>query len=311
MKYGNTSRSLSLFFHGILALGGAVLAAYFGFFVLPTTFVDSTAFILTYVPLNLKLEMAIFGLTGAVISGYGFFQALRSLSHPSDDTPVLKSFQAFIVLGYVAALFFFLNGVVYFDLIANTASSGTSPAFVIVVAIILAVGCLIAANVPMVRLFDNKGQDDMYRGIALGFSVNFFSATLFSLIALIGLLANQNSTNFNNVTMLILYVGFSLVAGLLALFCGLLLKKKGQLSGLLGSLAVLVVGAAYCVFGGLELGWGGSTSFHFNSWSTTMTVGGDVNSYGLACIVFGAAVALAAVICMLVLFKPWESEKSE
>lgn len=304
MKYGSTSRTLCALFHGILALGGIVLAAYFGFFVLPTHFINATAFVQTYLPLNLKLELAVFGLTGALVSGYGFYQAMKALANPSDDAPVLKSFAAFIVMGYLGAIFFFLNGTVFFGLTAGE----ENPAFIIVVAIIVAIGLLIAANVPMVRLFDNKNSASMYRGIAYGVSVNAFAITLFSAISLITLLASPNSITANNVIMLVVYVAFSLAVALLCLFCGKLIEKKGQLSGLLGSLAVLTVGAAFATIGGLEIGWGNYGRFHFSSWQTSMNLAEGANSYGIAALIIGAAVAVAGIACLCILYKPWQTE---
>lgn len=302
MRYGNTSRSLSVFFHGLIVVGGLILSLYFGFFVLPTQFLEPFAFIEANLPVNLKLELAVIGFSLALISGYGLIHGLKSLANPSDDQPVLKSFGAFITEGYVAALFFLLNGVVYFNLTV----SDSNPAFVIVVAIILCVGLLIAANIPMVKLFDNKHSSGMYKGIAYGFATNAFCITLFSAFLLISLvIAGPSQQAFNErLWMLVMYIAFSALVGVLALLCGRFLGKEPRhLSGLLGSLAVFSVGGAFIGIGVTELCWE-NMAFHFSSKLSTLSYdGGAVNAYAIAAIVFGSVVVVASVACLIVNYR--------
>ncbi len=313
MKYGTTSRGLCVFFHGFLALCAAMLAVYFGFFVLPTRFSNPTMFITTTVPVNLILEMAVYGTTAAIICVIGLVHGIKAVMNPNDDEPVLKSFRSFIVLGYVSALFFLLNGVVFFNLLTATdtsSSESTNPAFVIAVGIIIAIGLLIAANVPMVRLFDTKGSVGMFKNLAYGFAINCYAVTFYSLIFLLVAGINDMSitgmnTNVYTFIMIWIYIAFSAVAGTLLLLCGLFTGKKASLSSLLGCLGVFVIGAAFVTIGGLEIGVDAG-NFHFTSWIPQMNItSGVTNSYGIACIVFGCAAVLTAIVSLLAIYKPW------
>lgn len=298
MKYGNTSRSLSVLFHGLIAACGLALTLYFGFFLIPNQFLNELAWIDISLAANLKLELAVIGLTLTLISGYGLVYGLKSLANPSDDKPVLKAFGAFIADGYVSALFFLLNATIFYDL---TLGEDASPAFVIIVAIVLCIGLLIAANIPMVRVFDGKRAPGMYKGLAYAFAVNAFSITLFSALLLLSLLLRGSSSSFNErIVMLLIYIAFSALTGVFCILSAKFLGKEPKhLSGLFSALGFLVAGGGFVGVGAAELAWN-SLPVHLSETSYTI---GSVNPFGIACVVLGGVILVVSIVVLVLNYK--------
>ena len=148
MKYSMTSRTLCVVFHAIIAAAMGLMGIWFGIFVVPEFlgsnpqqfygnfgFDRNGAFFLWY-------ELAVVGLSLFVISLLGLIDGIKSILDSRNDEPV------------VAAVFFALQGMLLWDLTAN----GSNVAFVIVMALLIAIVLLIATNIPMVRLYDQRDQ---------------------------------------------------------------------------------------------------------------------------------------------------------
>ena len=100
MKYANTSRTLSFLAHLLIVLAFGALGLYFGAFVVPEYFGTDPKYFAEFLfdgAYLLYLELAVVGLSFAVISGYGLFHAVKGLMNPRDDEPVVKALTTLIV----------------------------------------------------------------------------------------------------------------------------------------------------------------------------------------------------------------------
>jgi hypothetical protein len=254
MKYQNTSRVLCLGFHALIVAVFGALGIYFTFFVTPLYFtVYQTYFITLTAAFNLYLELGVLGMALFTISIYGLIQGIKAVLTPSDDAPVVKSFTAFIVEGYVASLFFLANGLVFFDL---TSGSSGNLAFVIIMAIIFAILLLIATNIPMVRLYDGKNQNPLLAGLSLGGAVTFVYLALSYILALIGSASHSAEyyTNIINPSLLGLFFASLIIAGLLIASAVLILKSGDKKKKV--NIAGYLVGGSVLVLAGMFIGTG-------------------------------------------------------
>ncbi|MCR4562765.1 MAG: hypothetical protein K5694_06160 [Bacilli bacterium] len=302
MKYTNTSRFLSTVFHALILLGFGALGVIFAFFITPYFFSnagtpDTSIWLRSDMskPFNLYAELGIIGLTLAVVSGYGLFQGIKSILNPSDDKPVVKSFAAFFADGYIAAVFFILQAAVYFNLTAN----GSNIAFVIIMAVIIAIIILIGTNIPMVRVFDGKDSTDLFVAISLGATAFFASLALVNFLPLIGSL-RSGSYNGNVLinTQLTVAVIAGVVGAILSCFSLLIVHKKGAadkkgfaLSNYLNAGALAVAGAYFIAIAVTEFVFYGAKG-HLNT--SDLTYGG--NGYPIMLIVVGSLLVIAALV---------------
>jgi hypothetical protein len=308
MKYGNTSRSLCLLFHGLIFAAFACLGLYFGFFVVPFYFDETLKTYFTngavFGAYNLYLELAVVGLSLAVTSGYGFYQAIKAMMAPSDDKPVIKSFTAFIVDGYIASVFFILQGLLLFDLTANK-----NLAFVIIMAILFSIILLIATNIPMVRLFDGKDQTPLVVGLNLGGAITAFWVAFETLLSLISSYAYSNSTGnpvsyavYLHSQLLIGIIGGLVIFGLLLASAIVTLKKgvkdskASLLSGYLTGGSMFVVAAMMLSLSIIELA-NHDLPIHLESQDLTSSYGWG---YGIMGVILGTGVLAAAIYFMIV-----------
>jgi hypothetical protein len=311
MKYGNTSRSLCLLFHGLIFAAFACLGLYFGFFVVPLYFDETIKTYFTngavFGAYNLYLELAVVGLSLAVVSGYGLVEAIKSMLAPSDDAPVIKSFTAFIADGYIASVFFILQGLLLFDLTANK-----NLAFVIIMAILLSVILLIATNIPMVRLFDGKDQTPLVAGLNLAGAVSAFWIAFETFLSLLGSITYSNRTG--NPVSYSTYLHWQLLIGILGglIVFGLLLAsaivtlKKGVkdpkaslLSGYLTGGSMFGVAAMMISLSIIELA-NHDLPIHLESQDLTASYGWG---YGIMGLILGVGVLSAAIYFMIVTAK--------
>ena len=291
MKYGNTSRTLSLIFHLIIGLAFGALGLYYGIFVTPLYWtVNQMAFTNYQVfAFNFNLELAVLGLSLFLISIYGFVQAVKSILRPSDDELVVKSFVAFIAEGYIGALFALANAAIYFDLL----SFGSIP-FIVIMGLLLAIILLIAANIPMVHIFDGRDSRPLLSGLSYAAGVFFGISALELLASLVGIWSrggNVLSFNFQVTSLL----GFSCLAlaivAILALVAGFVIaKKKGAkpltIGGFLASIAIMIVGGIVAGNGIFDLYFKDVGSVHMESKTLTYTG----LAYPVCAMVFGAAI---------------------
>ena len=294
MKYSNTSRVLNLVFHGLIVLAFGALGLYFGLMVAPFGLASShPSYTELGAPYLLYFELGVIGLTLCSISVYGFIQALKGIKENRNDEPVVKAFTAFIVEGYIAALFCLLNAVVFFDLI-----SGNSVAFVIIVGIVLAIALMIATNIPMVKLYDGKDQTPLLAGFAFGAAILFGWITIVDFGTLVGSWAHgvYSYYKFFNGEFLGYTLGFLAITLMLA-FAGVLLLKRAQdpkaqkLAGHLGAGSILLVAFAFIVNGLLELIYNDTRLIHLNGENFAW----QGNGFGIASLVIGGLVLIASI----------------
>jgi hypothetical protein len=304
MKYGNTARTLSLIFHFIIFAAFGALGIYFGFFVTPLYFTKIAG---QYTELegafNLDLGLALIGLSLFAVSLYGFIEAIFSILHPEDDAPVVKSFTAFIVDGYAAALFFLLIALVYFNAVPG---SDKNMAFIVVMSLLLAILLLIATNIPMVRLYDGKDQKPLLAGFAYGGAVVGLVLGLEFFLSLIGSWSAgvySYSTQINRI--LGISAILSLIAGGLSLASAILIHKVAEkkpavvnLAGYLASGSVFSIGTLLFVAGMIELINKDEPEMHFENTART-----GLTAYAIMSIVVGALVIAVGVFMVISTFQ--------
>jgi hypothetical protein len=297
MKYSNTSRVLSLLFHSLIFAAFGSMGLYFGFFVVPEYFNTATQAMFTENlfkgAFNLYLELAVLGLSLMTVSAYGLFQAIVSILRPSDDQSVIKSFVAFIGDGYVLSIFFLLQGLLFFDLIANS-----NVAFVIVMAILFAILLLIATNIPMVRLFDGKDNTPLLAGLSLTAGVTFAWGAIDSFLALIG---SWNAEAYNGQYWINIQLGIGSLSALfitgLVVIAGIIILKKGAndskasaISGYLNSGAVLLLSGLLFSLSVIEIVLHDTEKVHMESSSLS------ASSYGYGFGIMGLVLASLALL---------------
>jgi hypothetical protein len=304
MKYGNTSRVLSFVGHALIFAAFGCLGLYFGFFVVPMYFNDATKSLFTdYLfegAYNLYLELAIIGMALMSISLYGLIESVKGLLNPSDDKPVVKAFTAFIGDGYVLSAFFLLQGLLLFDLTGKN-----NLAFVIVMAILVAIILLIATNIPMVKLFDGKDQTPLVSGLLLSGSVTFFWGFVETFLTLIGSWANGVYTGSFWVNMQLMIGCFaSLAIFVMTLIGAIVTIKKGAsdhkaalVSGYLTAGSIFVASGILLSIGIIELVNFDTIMIHLESSTLKSDYG---YGYGIMAIVLGSALLLASIYFAIV-----------
>jgi len=325
MKYSMTSRTLCVVFHAIIAAAMGLMGVWFGIFVVPEFlgahatqfygdfgFDRNGAFLLWY-------ELAVVGLSLFVISLLGLIDGIKSILDSRNDEPVVRSFNAFICDGWVAAIFFALQGMLLWDLTAN----GSNVAFVIVMALLIAIVLLIATNIPMVRLYDQRDQmpllvDFMGTGALV---TGIMGAE--ALAAMIGAstwpLQKKEVIYLLSVIVVASFVAFALL--LMAWLLSRNSKKShkkaanGLTSGAMG-----VVGIGLAVYGILDIVWQYAPgSGNKKSWPVHLyakNVGVSTNGanpfdlgFGIMAIVLGALLVVGAMVVFMIINREKEETK--
>lgn len=262
MKYTSTSRTLSLLAHAVIFLAFGFMGIWFGFFVVPQFLSNSPDYFYQGSGLHfdtngaffLWFELAVIGLVFMVISLLGFIQALKSLKDIRNDEPAVRSFSALICEGWIAAIFFLLQGALLWDLTANG-----NLVFLIVMALLIAIVLLIATNIPMVKIFDQRDQTPLLRDFIGSASLVALVMGVETTLALIGALirpwANLKTQIFD---LLYIIIIASFVTAILAFFGWFILGKNKTTKGLkvssfLSSGAIGVTGIGFLAYGILDI----------------------------------------------------------
>ncbi len=303
MKYTNTSRTLSLIFHTLIFLAFGAMGVYFGLAVAPCYFSNSALETIS-APYNLYSELGMVGLTLATISMYGIVNAVKSLQNPRDDAPVIKCFNAFIVEGYIAAIFCLLNGVVYFDAIrGGDSTSGKALGFLIVLMILLFIGLMIATNIPMVKLYDRKDQTPLLASFGVAAGVFFGWAAIVTLGTLIGswtqgIVAWSHVINGQLAAFLVIYIANAA----LLITSGIFVKKGGnvqtKIAGYFTSLAGMLTSFCFITNGVIGLVYGknsgNSLAVHLQGIEHKIPASGD--AFAIICLVVGAMLFVGSIV---------------
>lgn len=166
MKYTSTSRTIVTIAHIAIFLAFGFMGMWFGFFVVPQYLGGQADYFYKDSGLNfnssgaylLWLELGVIGLAFMVISAFGVYHGYKALMNPHDDEPAVRSFSALICEGWIAAIFFLMQAALLWDLTANG-----NLVFLIVMALLIAIILLIATNIPMVKIFDQRDQTPLLR----------------------------------------------------------------------------------------------------------------------------------------------------
>ena len=298
-KYQSTSRILVVAFQALLFLGFGAFGCYYGFFAVPfylTPFNGLEGIVSTDYAYNLFLELAVIGLTIMTVAIYGLVQGIKGILEPKNDEPVVKGFTAFIVEGYLAAAFFFLNAFLYFDLIKG--QKGENLTFVIVMASILFVVLMIATNIPMVRLYDNRDQKPLLASLSYGFAVAGAWTAIMNALTLIGSFSRDAENGYQQMRIFLLIgLAAGLMIALLLFFVGQLLRKgkkdnSSKTAGYLSSGAIAMGGAMYLVIGVLDVVWADARC-HLNN--ASLKLEGNY-TYGIMAIILGGLLLIGSLV---------------
>lgn len=301
MKYSNTSRMINLIFHSLIVLAFGALGIYFGLVVAPCYFSNSPITTIEG-PYNLYSELGILGLTLCTVSVYGLVNAVKGILNDRDDTPVVKAFNAFIVEGYIVGIFCLLNGVVYFDAIRGGSAKGLG--FLIVVMILLFIGLMIATNIPMVKLYDNKDQTPLLVSLGLGAGVLFAWAAVITLGTLIGSWS-VGKLFWSGVinSQLSGFLAAYIVCAVLLVLAARFLQKgvKTKLAGNFAGIAGLLTSLMFVTNGVIGLVYGNAndnvTAVHLQGIDHKLPKSGD--AYAIICLVVGGLLLAGGVAFMI------------
>lgn len=293
-KYQSTSRVMVLAFQILIFVLFGAFGCYYGFFAVPaylTANPNLDGIVSGGYAYNLFLELAVIGLSEMTIAIYGIVQGIKGILDVKNDEPVVKGFTTFIVQGYLAAAFFFLNAFVFFDLV-----KGTNLTFIIIMAVLLTIVLMIATNIPMVRLYDNRDQKLLLASLAGGFAV--VGAWIFVLTGMTMIGSFTQTFAFADMirSFLLLGIGGGLVMAVLLGFAGYLLSKgkkdnSSKVAGYLSSGALGVAGAIFLVNGIFDLVWR-DYACHLNF--ANKAAGSDY-AYPIMSIVLGALLFIGAI----------------
>lgn len=306
MKYTSTSRTLSLLAHAVIFLAFGFMGIWFGFFVVPQYlganpdyfYHDSGLSFDTNGAFFLWFELAVIGLVFMVISLLGFIQALKSLKDIRNDEPAVRSFSALICEGWIAAIFFLLQGALLWDLTANG-----NLVFLIVMALLIAIVLLIATNIPMVKIFDQRDQAPLLRDFIGSASLVALVMGVEATFGLIGALtwANQKTQIFD---LLYIIIIASFVTAILAFFGWFILGKnktaKGlKVSSLLSSGAIATTGIGLLAYGILDIVYQyapGSSSVPLAVHLYSKDLKAFDLGFGIMAIVIGSLLLIGAIV---------------
>lgn len=308
MKYSPTTRLINVIVCALLCFGFGYLAVYFGCLITPFIWVGRGPIDLPTMGLALPLMLGAFGFAGALISLYGLGNAVLSIMKEKDDRPVVRTFGAYIAVGYLLALFFLFNAVWLYRL-TSTNIGYNEYAFVITVYAVLFFVALIISNIPVLKLF---GENEELNKIMMIIDGTLLASTL-SIGVLFGVsyLTFNASTDVANKGLVLRNMGIAaivfLVAALFACLAFLGYRKAAKAgvtskkNGFLFEGSLLLVGAAVIFAGVAEyLSQSGknpsSVSFVYKS---TPNTNPNFMEFSVVAFVFGSIIVLAALYLML------------
>lgn len=157
MKYSPTTRLINVIVCALLCAGFGYLAVYFGFLVAPYLWVGRGPIDLPTMSLGLPIMLGGFGLAGLLVSLYGLGNAVISIAKDRDDRSVVRTFGAYIAVGYLISLFCFFNATWLYRLTSTNIGYSEFP-FVITVFAVLFLVSLIVSNIPVLKLFGENEE---------------------------------------------------------------------------------------------------------------------------------------------------------
>lgn len=308
MKYSPTTRLMNVILCALLCFGFGYLAVYFGFLITPFLWVDRGPIDLPTMGLALPLMLGAFGLAGALISLYGLFNSVVSIMKEKDDAPVVRTFGAYIAIGYLIAFFCLFNAVWLYRL-TSTNIGYNEFAFVITVYAVLFFVALIVSNIPVLKLFGEHEELNKIMKIIDG-SLTVSTLSIGVLFGVSYLVLN-GSRDVANKALVLRNMGIAALIFLVAALLGCLAflgygkaakaNVTNKKNGLLFEGSLLLVGGAIIFAGVAEyLSQSGknpaSVSFVYKS---TPNTNPNYMEFSVVAFVFGSLIVLAALYLML------------
>ncbi len=307
MKYSSTTRLINVIVCALLCAGFGYLAVYFGILITPYIWVGRGPIDLPTMGLALPLMLGAFGFAGLVISLYGLVNSVLSIVKEKDDGLVVRSFGAYIGVGYLLAIFCLFNAVWLYRLTSTNIGYDEYP-FVITVFAVLFVVILVVANIPVLKLFGEHEELNKIMKIMDG----TLAASTLSVGALFGVsfLTFNASAPLANKDIVLRHMGIAalilLLAGVLATLAFFGYSKAAKTNtiqkknGLLFELSLASVGAAVIYAGVAEyLTQSGknpaNVSFVYKS---TPNTNPNFMEFSVVAFVFGSLIVLAALFLL-------------
>lgn len=292
----------------LLCFGFGYLAVYFGFLVTPFLWIGRGPIDLPTMGLALPLMLGAFGLAGALISLYGLFNSVVSIMKEKDDAPVVRTFGAYIAIGYLIAFFCLFNAIWLYRL-TSTNIGYNEFAFVITVYAVLFFVALIVSNIPVLKLFGEHEELNKIMKIIDG----SLTVSTLSIGVLFGVsyLVFNGSGDVANKALVLRNMGIAALIFLVAALLGCLAflgygkaakaNVTNKKNGLLFEGSLLLVGGAIIFAGVAEyLSQSGknpaSVSFVYKS---TPNTNPNYMEFSIVAFVFGSLIVLAALYLML------------
>ncbi|MBQ7250701.1 MAG: hypothetical protein IJS37_05095 [Bacilli bacterium] len=308
MKYSPTTRLMNVILCALLCFGFGYLAVYFGFLVTPFLWIGRGPIDLPTMGLALPLMLGAFGLAGALISLYGLFNSVVSIMKEKDDAPVVRTFGAYIAIGYLIAFFCLFNAIWLYRL-TSTNIGYNEFAFVITVYAVLFFVALIVSNIPVLKLFGEHEELNKIMKIIDG----SLTVSTLSIGVLFGVsyLVFNGSGDVANKALVLRNMGIAALIFLVAALLGCLAflgygkaakaNVTNKKNGLLFEGSLLLVGGAIIFAGVAEyLSQSGknpaSVSFVYKS---TPNTNPNYMEFSIVAFVFGSLIVLAALYLML------------
>lgn len=310
MKYTSTTRLMNLIINSFLFLAFGCAAFYFCFWVNPGFFATGrwstqSDYFKDY-PFNFVMELGMLSMAIMILAIIGIIYSVKSLKQGSKDPDVVKTFMVYCAMGNAVAIFSLLNAVVFYDVIGN----GTSPAFFIVLFVVIAIAALLGANIPMTRLLDDKDGHIMQIVFSASFGAILAGYLLSTFLTMI-LCATDSRDVGGYAARLGIYDGLCLLGLLCCIISIYLAEKKHEtkLPAILFGVALVAVGTCFIVDGTLEWLWrrnGSSNEFCYSLTSSNRYFAGM--DYMVMAIIAGSLLVIAGAAYSIVGALP-EKEK--
>lgn len=170
MKYSSTIRILNLVLFLVLFAGFVSLGIWAGTLVTPFIIRGYGPIDLPDMSVALPWELGAFGLAGALMSLFGLLLSIKSVVRANDDRCVRDAISCYIGLGFLVALFLFVNGAWLYRL--TTTNFGYSEiAFAIAFFLVLAIIVIIGVNVPFVKMHGDDVNQNSQMSLISGVSL--------------------------------------------------------------------------------------------------------------------------------------------
>lgn len=302
MKYTSTARLANLIIFGTIFAGFGCLACFFAFWVTPCYLAGSAEYAQLFngtYSYNWAVNFSMIGVAIFALSIVGLVYSIKAMRENSTDADVVKCFLIYVVMGNVMALWCLLNAAVWYNMVSN----GTSTSFWIILFVVLFLGFLLGANIPMSKLLDNddgSAIQGIFSSSVAALAFGYLFSTVISLIVMLG--ASDNVGRF--ALKLGTYDGLALVAFIACLFSALLAFKKkcGKLPVGLFGLALAAIGTIFIVDASFEYAYrNDSKVFSFMTVYGTSYAGLD---YVCMAYIVGILIALLAVALIIVSIIP-------